>query len=277
MERCQQEGLVGVAPPGGEVQGMGNPGLADDGPQRDTPDQQGDKPAKDCTLGTLLLRQGQVEQALSHFSAALSASPDYFDALFNGGLCYLHLEDPERALQWFSKAARLRPEDWQTQYICGEILLQGGRRVEALPYFKAAHVANQTHFETLQGLAIALLGARRFEEVVAVCDTTITLHGTATLPLQLKGDAMLALGMYEEAVRCHVDLCRIDLDIRDFLISRLQTLKEEDEPAFRAYAEIVHRSYPELRDFVMVRLPAAEKACSGCAQGCQTIFEEAGK
>ncbi len=218
-----------------------------------------------CKLGTLLMQQGRLDDALQCLEDTVNSRPDYFEALFNGGLCHLHLEKKEQALIWFSKAAALKPEDWQVQYVTGEILLNLGRAEEALPYFRGAYGVHPAHFETLQGLTIALFSMERFEEAACICDETMRVHGTATLPLQLKGDAMLALDRYEEAVRCHIDLCRIDLDSRDFVVSRLQILKNRDKQAHDAYAEIVQKSYPEFAAFVKSSLPAGKKSCSGCS------------
>ena len=44
-----------------------------------------------------------------------------------------------------------------------------------------------------QGLAIALLETRKYDEAIIVCDQALITFGAAVLPLQIKGDAMLAL------------------------------------------------------------------------------------
>lgn len=227
-------------------------------------EQEEERPTAYYSLGTLLMRQGDIPAALHYLQGAVEARPDYFDALFNGGLCHLYREEQDEALHWFKKAATLNSDDWQVHYVTGEILLQLGRMDEALGYFTTAHATHQTHFETLQGLAITLLAAKRYEESAAICDQSIQVHGAATLPLQVKGDAMLALGRFEEAIRCHIDLCRIDLDVRDFVVSRLHTLKKENFEAYMEYARIARNSYPEF-DIVDLSVPLQRRDCSSCS------------
>ncbi len=74
--------------------------------------------------------------------------------------------------------------------------------------------------------------------------------GAATLPLQVKGDALLALGRIKEAVQCHVDLCRLDLDIRDFVVARMGTLAKEDSKGFERYCAIVREKFPDFESLL---------------------------
>lgn len=201
-------------------------------------------------LGTLLMQQGDLSGALIKYAIILDRKSDNFNALFNSGLCHLYKEEKESASSFFIKAADLKKNDGQAQYLAGEMLLQLGEAERALPYFRAASRENPGHFETCLGLAISLLKTGNYGEAITVCDTALMEFGLATLPLQIKGDAALALGRVEDAVRCHGDLCRLDLDIRDFVVTRLQTLASEDPTAFAAYAAKVHASFPELAEIV---------------------------
>jgi tetratricopeptide (TPR) repeat protein len=201
-------------------------------------------------LGTLLMQQGDLTGALKKYKVIMSKQPDNFDALFNSGLCHLYRENKEAAAAFFIQAADLRPNDGQAQYLAGEMLLQLGQARKALPYFRLAYKENPGHFETTQGFAISLLQTESYNEAVVVCDAALLNFGAATLPLQVKGDAMLALGRYEEAVMCHIDLCNLDLDIRDFVIARLQRLATADPAAFMAYSTAVHDLFPSFESIL---------------------------
>jgi tetratricopeptide (TPR) repeat protein len=195
-------------------------------------------------LGTLHMQQGRFSDALEKFESVLLERPEHFNGLFNTGLCHLYDERKEEALSYFLRAAELQPDHGQTRYLAGEILMQQGRADEALSHFREAHKENPGHFETTMGFAIALLKTSDYREAALICDRALLVFGAATLPLQVKGDAMLALKKFREAVMCHMDLCRLDLDIRDFVVARLVKLAEEEPVSFEAYAEEVHTTFP---------------------------------
>lgn len=195
-------------------------------------------------IGTLALQQNDLIVAHQHFQAVLREKPDHYGSLFNSGLCHLYGDEKEAALPMFTAAARLRPEDGQTHYLTGELLLQLGRPSEALPYFKQAYNCNHGHFETTMGYAITLFQTENFAEAIAICDQALIEFGAATLPLQVKADAMLAMENVEEAVRCHIDLCQLDLDIRNFVVLRVQQLAQERPTVFDAYSAVVRESFP---------------------------------
>ena len=201
-------------------------------------------------LATISMKENDLPAALKNYEAVLLENPDHYNALFNAGLCHLYGEDKEASLSFFMQVAALRPEDGQAQYLTGEILMQLGRAGEALPYFRLAYKENHGHFETSMGLAITLLKTGNFQETISVCDQALLVFGAATLPLQVKGDAMLALERFDEAVMCHSDLCRLDLDIRDFVVSRLRQLAEEDPASFTAYSAVVHEIFPEFESIL---------------------------
>lgn len=209
-----------------------------------------DYTAAKYNLATLAMKNGNPTVALELYNSILTDNPEHFNALFNAGLCCTLLDNKEGALQMFKQAAELRPEDGQVQYLTGENLLQLGRASEALPFFRAAYKQNHGHFETTQGLAIALLESRKYEEAISICDQAQMTFGPAMLPLQVKGDAMLALNRIEQAIQCHIDLAALDLDIRDFVVARIRMLAKENPGAFAEYAAIVRDRYPDFESFV---------------------------
>lgn len=201
-------------------------------------------------LGTLYMQQGRFAEALEKFETVLIERPHHFDALFNSGLCHLYDERKDEALSHFVRAAKLRPDHGHTRYLTGEIFMQQGRADEALVHFREAYREHPDHFETTMGFAIALLKTCSYREAASICDQALLVFGAATLPLQVKGDAMLALKEFREAVMCHMDLCSLDLDIRDFVVTRLVKLAEEDPASFEAYAAVVNAAFPSFKSIL---------------------------
>jgi len=202
------------------------------------------------------MQTGDLEEALKQFNIILMENDAHFDALVNSGHCYVHLETHENAVTMFTRALALRPDHGQLLFLTGESLLQLGRHKEALPHFRKAHKINSGHFESTQGLAISLFETKHYEEAIVLCDQTLMTYGLAALPLQIKGDALIGLDRIEEAVNCHVDLCNMDLDIRDFVVTRIQKLKKGNPEGFQRYAKAVSENHPQFETFMGTALNA---------------------
>ncbi|THB78417.1 MAG: hypothetical protein D3926_13120, partial [Desulfobacteraceae bacterium] len=177
-------------------------------------------------LATFAMQSGDIPGAIRIYDGILNDHPDHFNTLFNAGICYGHTEQKDAAIARLTRAAQVNPHHGHAQFLAGESLLQAGRAIDALTYFEKAHALNHGHFESTQGYAISLLEAQDYKQTLIVCDQALLTYGPAVLPLQVKGDALLALNRIEEAIQCHIDLIHLDLDARDFLVSRIQNMAE---------------------------------------------------
>lgn len=201
-------------------------------------------------LATLDMHRGDLGKALERYEGILASHPDHFDALINAGLCHVYADDKENALPLFIKAAEICPDHGQANFLAGETLLQAGRAKTALPFFEAACRINHGHFESLSGLAIAQLKADLAKNCVITCDQALMTFGTATLPLQVKADALIEMDRIEEAVQCHADICRLDLDIRDFVVTRIRELSTQEPERYKVYTALVKEKFPELESLL---------------------------
>lgn len=208
-------------------------------------------------LATMDMNQGTLDQALERYEKILMSHPDHFEALLNAGLCHAWVDDKAAALPLFIRAAKANPDSGQASFLAGETLLQDGRPQEALPYFESACRINHGHFESLTGLAIAQLKSGMAKPAVITCDRALMTFGAATLPLQVKADALLEMGRIEDAVHCHADICRLDLDIRDFVVTRIRELSVKEPEQYKGYATLVREKFPELESLLGAALEYA--------------------
>lgn len=210
-------------------------------------------------LAKLAMHNGEFELALQRFKTILAHCPADFSALFNSGICHVRLNDADKALSCFVRAAESEPGNQQVNFWVGECLLQLERADEALPYFKIAYEINSDHFEAAQGYAIALVTSGHYERAIKVCDHSLANCGAALLPLQVKGDALLALGRIEAALKCHAAMAGLDFDARDYIYARLKRLQEENPAAAAEYRCLVNEKYEELAGLV----PAVQEEGKG--------------
>jgi len=61
-------------------------------------------------MGSLLVRQGRLEEALTHYRQAVALKPDFAEAYNGLGVAWLKLGQPEPAILEFQKALQAQPE-----------------------------------------------------------------------------------------------------------------------------------------------------------------------
>ncbi len=106
----------------------GSPGATTPGPDRrvnPAPQQRG--PARAATQyyerGKALAERRDWERAIGELQRALEIEEDYVDALVLMGHAYREMNDPDRAMQYYQRAARYRPGQAETTYAIGQLAL----------------------------------------------------------------------------------------------------------------------------------------------------------
>ncbi|MGD1083345.1 MAG: tetratricopeptide repeat protein, partial [Verrucomicrobiota bacterium] len=80
----------------------------------------------DCTLGSVLLQMGRVEEAIPQYREALANKPDYLQAHFDLGAALALKGNLEEAIAHYRKVLEIRPDDPQANYNLGKVLLLKG-------------------------------------------------------------------------------------------------------------------------------------------------------
>jgi tetratricopeptide (TPR) repeat protein len=93
-------------------------------------------------LGVALSRDGKWKAAMSAFQKSLSLDTENGYALRSLG-ALVGRKNPQEALQYLKRAAKLLPTDQPAQYLYGKCLLDGGRVAEADPVLKKAIALNE--------------------------------------------------------------------------------------------------------------------------------------
>jgi Flp pilus assembly protein TadD len=93
-------------------------------------------------LGVALSREGKRKEAAGAFRKSLSLDPENGYTLRNLG-ALTGRKDPQAALQYLKRAAKLLPSDQPAQYTYGKCLLDRGRLADADPVLKKAIALNE--------------------------------------------------------------------------------------------------------------------------------------
>jgi tetratricopeptide (TPR) repeat protein len=105
-------------------------------------------------IGGSYFNLGDFERAIDHFEKYLRLNPHDYKAISMIGLCYALMNKPEIAIKSYLRAAELEPDSPMLHVECSKILMELGRKEEALEHLEKAEI--KTKGPTERGILKAL-------------------------------------------------------------------------------------------------------------------------
>jgi len=134
-------------------------------------------------LGQLLLVKGQVDEAISHFHAALAINPDHPEAIANLGSAFTVKHQYEEAINCFKKALELKPNEAIFHESLGNTYLEIGKAEEA-----AIQYEETLRLDPSDGLA-----ADNLAWILATCPKDSVRNGKRAVELALKAIGIIGV------------------------------------------------------------------------------------
>jgi tetratricopeptide (TPR) repeat protein/mono/diheme cytochrome c family protein len=103
------------------------------------------EPTVNNAFGAALLAAGRTEESIPHLTAALNARPDYFDARYNLGNALASLGDFRGALAQFQAAVRINSDDANAEANLGSAFAEIGDTKQARLHYERALRLNPNH------------------------------------------------------------------------------------------------------------------------------------
>lgn len=91
--------------------------------------------------GDIEMAEKKPKEALPYYEKAIALSSDYFGSFLGGGIAKYKLGDKAGAREWLTKSSELLPTAPAAYYL-GHLANEGGDRIKALEYLKAAAGVN---------------------------------------------------------------------------------------------------------------------------------------
>jgi tetratricopeptide (TPR) repeat protein len=151
-------------------------------------------------LANLLLRLSRPEKAVEWFDAALKLRPDYPEALAARGIALQALGRHGEAAASHEAALALRPDDPDTLYNRALALEELGNRQAALASYGRALVLRPDYPAALLRLGALLEGLGRLKEAGAALDRLLGFSPADHDALCARGNLFQRIGRYEDAV-----------------------------------------------------------------------------
>ena len=243
-------------------------------------------------LGSMLAKRGSMEEAASHFTAALTAQPQFTPAHEHLGLLAMAAHQPEAAIPELREAARLDPANVEYATQLGRALTEAGEDAEAILVLrhavKLAAAATQsrsgsavkslqldpTLLDARYALALALQAAGEPQQALPLlADYAAARPGESdaltnyALALVQTGDAKRAVSLYTEALARGPDnpTLREDLGVAFLQQSDLDHAIEQFTRGLALQPENPHLHYDlglayKLKDNLPAAIPEFERA-----------------
>jgi len=151
-------------------------------------------------LGTILLAEGNVTEAMAHFEKAAAIEPNAADVHSNLGSALLQQGLLEAAIRQFRQAISIQPDSALAHNNLGNVLSRQGRLDEAIIQLQKAVEFQPALVSARCNLATALLEAGRVDEAMQHLQRAIELQPNVSDAYVSLGSALLAKGQVNEAV-----------------------------------------------------------------------------
>ena len=117
-------------------------------------------------LGNVLLQQGRLDEAIAQLQKGLQIKPDYAEAHINLGNALLQKGSVDEAIVHYQKALQIKPDFAEAHYNFGMVLLQKGNVDEAMVHFQKALQIKPDNARAHYDLGNALSQKGRVDEAI---------------------------------------------------------------------------------------------------------------
>ncbi|WP_295722647.1 tetratricopeptide repeat protein [uncultured Methanobrevibacter sp.] len=183
--------------------------------------------------GDNLSRLGKFEESLECYDKALAIESDNEYIWNNKAIAYLNSGNPNQALKANDKAIKINPRNTVVLYWRGFILEVLGNLEEALQVYNIILNIDDTNPEVWNAIGDILTDLERPEDALLAYDKGLELcledSQISAVAQNRRGNALLELGRFNEALNCYDKAISIEKDNTSFLLNKGVVLMELGE------------------------------------------------
>lgn len=163
-------------------------------------------------LGTALLREGRLNDAIAQFDKALKIDPQYAAGHNNLGNALLRVGRVEESYEHLQKALAIDPHYAEAENNLGNTLLQIGKLDEAATHYGKAVEIDSHYAEAYNNLGAVFLQMGRPEESLADLEKALKLDPASPPAHNNMGNTLLRLGRPGDALAQYDQAVTLDPD-----------------------------------------------------------------
>ena len=200
-------------------------------------------------LGAMLVRQGQVQEAIGHYEQALHLKPDLANAHYNLGIALAGQGRLQEAIGHYEQALRFKPDDAEAHNNLGNALDELDRPQEAVGQYEQALRIQPDYAEAHYNLGVTLERLGRTQEAIQHYEQAVRIKPDLIQAQLNLGSTLLRVGKPQEAIGHYEQAVRITPDSAEAHNNLGNALDELDRPqeAIGHYEQAL-RIKPDLAD-----------------------------
>ncbi|MGC3958708.1 MAG: tetratricopeptide repeat protein [Verrucomicrobiota bacterium] len=160
-------------------------------------------------LGAMLLAKSNITAAISEFEAQLTVRPNYVPSYIALGVCYELLSQHEKAQEYYAQTLQVAPDHALANYAIGLAAAERGQFQTAANHFRLTLAQDPNHPQALISLAKVWLILNEHGENVKLLQPKTTSASPADQNAIL-GNALAALGQQAAASQCFTNAIRME-------------------------------------------------------------------
>jgi tetratricopeptide (TPR) repeat protein len=153
-------------------------------------------------IGSEFVRQGRIDEAVTHYSEALRLWPGYFVVHNNLGIILAQRGRTHEAIDHYLASLRFNPRSAETHVNLGSALLDVGETEKALEHFREAVRLDPNSAGAYNGLGIAQSNLGQWQEALSSLTQAVHLRPESAGIWSDLGNAYSRSGQINEAVQC---------------------------------------------------------------------------
>ncbi|MBW1744400.1 MAG: tetratricopeptide repeat protein, partial [Deltaproteobacteria bacterium] len=197
-------------------------------------------------IGIVRMKQGKIDEAFEHFSRAIRGKPKFVEAHINMGTALATQGRIDEALESYSEALRLSPDSLAAHKNLGMLLAKQGKVDEAMAHYSEMLRIRPGYAEAHFHIGVALAGQSRVDEAMKHFSEALRIEPDYAEAHNNLGVILEGQGQFDKAMSHYSEALRIDSDNAGahFNLSVALDRQGQVKEAIRHLSEVV-RIQPE--------------------------------
>ncbi|MGH8092581.1 MAG: tetratricopeptide repeat protein [Chthoniobacterales bacterium] len=161
-------------------------------------------------LGKAFEREGRIDEAMAEFQKALQLKPDYADGFYDLGNACMDKGQIEQAISYYERAVQIKPELAGAYNNLGNARLRLGQLDEAIANYRKAIALRPDLPDPRYNLGNALSREGNLDEAIASYEAALRIRPKSAIAHNRLGVALAAAGRTGEALEHLEESLRLD-------------------------------------------------------------------